>query len=900
MKFKRLMSASLAGIMAVSSSLVCQISVGAEEAVTDRDLKTGSIGKFTLKANSSGGIDNPSFILDDQWSTPVPVKGYGSVEITYTCTHPENVANIYLIAFADAGSVTDGAIGWQSVPSGAYAKGKITLDLSGFQDKKYQQVLIQVQPAADKFAVGDEFDPGITITSAKLKAIDTREWVETELSVAGLPTTKDNQNIDIEVGTDKTIDIEKYSSEAQLVVYYTSGPDAGWGNVQVINSSTGWNKIGDFYSKGNGVKTSGAIDLAYLDGASKVTLQVNNGATITKVAVKDVKSSEPVLEAHDITVTQPKTGGTIEIDKETGKAKMGEVVTVTTSPANDYFAFDVVNVTGSDNSTVPYTKDKTDENKGTFTMPDMAVTVTGTTKFSYDLLGVDAAKAAQEATVKMPAKSSTTPDEVIAYFKAKAEAYAADFKEDLDAKNFVFDVNWDGEVTHTPATEDGTGSIEGTLTYKIAGDADWSGSCLVTVTLPKIAVTDAEKLAAAKAATEALLAEFKADNTTTAEVIKEAIIAAIDDEKVTVAIEGFKKEKDDTTKSVKISGTVVLTCGESVRIPFEFTIEQTDAEKLADAKKAAQEVVDAAKTAEDITKEAIEKAVNNKDVDVKVEYKITKEATTEAEGEATVTVTLTLGKESETITETFVIAKLKHSAPSEENVEKKDPTAIWEGSQALGNWDQQIDLPDEKIADLGSGVLIFELADCTEEAKLCVQLKDGNWPCLDGTEILTLENGQTEARIAVTAEALAATKGKGAAVKGAGVTVKKVSFISAADNFDKKVTVSANDDKAPSVSTVVTEIDDEGKMEQIAICAISEEAAKTCTSYKVTITREIDNKVFTVEKVTDCWKKAKYTNVNGEEVLVEAAEGDYCIVLDITGISGEWGALTIKITANNE
>ncbi len=893
MKFKRLMSASLAGIMAVSSGVVCQIGASAEETVTDRDLKTGSIGAVTLESDGNGGYNNPSFTLDNKWGNATPVKGYSSLEVTFTCAHPDAVSNIYLIA--QSGTMPNG---WYNTVSGAYAKGKITLDFSELQNETYEHLLIQVQPK-NTYKAGDEFDPGITITSAKLKAIDTREWVETELSVTGIPTTKDNQNIEIELGADKTLDITKYSSEAQLVVYYTSGPDKGYGNVQVVDNSTGWDKIGDFYSMGDGVKTSGAIDLAFMDGMTKIVLQNNNGCTITKVAVKDVKSTEPALEPHKVTVTQPETGGTVEVDKT--EAKKDEVVTVTTSPAHGYNLFEIV-VKDADDGNVDVTKDAENKNVGKFTMPDKAVTVTATFEEDNALLVAAAKEAADKAIAAISATNSTDGDAILT--KVTEAVDAAVSKIIADAK---VTAKWKAAPTITKATEEAAGSIVGTIVLsKGEGDKQATAESKVELTIPKLAADDKTRVEQAVKLTEGVLEELKGKvtNETTETDILDKIKEAIVDTKAEATISNFKSEKATSEKAGKITGTVNLKSGNetgTVKIALDIAIlEKTDAEKLADAKKAAQEVVDAAKTAEDITKEAIEKAVNNKDVDVKVEYKITKEATTEAEGEATVTVTLTLGKESETITETFVIAKLKHSAPSEEKVEKKDPTAIWEGSQALGNWDQQIDLAGEKIADLGAGVLIFELADCTEEAKLCVQLKDGSWPCLDGTEILTLKNGQTEARIAVTAEALAATKKCGAAVKGSGVTVKKISFIGTEDNFDKKVTVSANDDKAPSVSTVVTEIDDEGKMEQIAICAISEEAAKTCTSYKVTITRASDNKVFTVEKVTDCWKKAKYTNVNGEEVLVEAAEGDYCIVLDITGISGEWGALTIRITANNE
>ncbi len=796
MKFKRLMSASLAGIMAVSSSIVCQIGASAaalenKPEGTEKVIATVDLSKATT-----------SFTKTWENGTWVQTPDLGAGILTKE--------NVYVkLVVTDLGNVetNDGATPWSTMLTWPFESYNWASVIKWYNNSKDDSG----NPLPENFEVA--FTPTVGST------------VEEAICYAPI-------------------------SDFSLV---------SWGNVIAGNIQAGHTA----------------------------------GVTIKSLEVVEFTAA-PVAEKYAITATaDPAEGGTVEVDKE--EAEEGEDVTVTTSPAHGYNLFDII----TDDDTVTVTKNG---NTGTFKMPGKAVKVTA--KFEEDnaLLVAAAKEAADKAIAAISATNSTDGDAILT--KVTEAVDAAVSKIIADAK---VTAKWKAAPTITKATEEAAGSIVGTIVLsKGEGDKQATAESKVELTIPKLAADDKTRIEQAVKLTEGVLEELKGKvtNETTETDILDKIKEAIVDTKAEATISNFKSEKATSEKAGKITGTVNLKSGNetgTVKIALDIAIlEKTDAEKLADAKKAAQEVVDAAKTAEDITKEAIEKAVNNKDVDVKVEYKITKEATTEAEGEATVTVTLTLGKESETITETFVIAKLKHSAPSEEKVEKKDPTAIWEGSQALGNWDQQIDLAGEKIADLGAGVLIFELADCTEEAKLCVQLKDGSWPCLDGTEILTLKNGQTEARIAVTAEALAATKKCGAAVKGSGVTVKKISFIGTEDNFDKKVTVSANDDKAPSVSTVVTEIDDEGKMEQIAICAISEEAAKTCTSYKVTITRASDNKVFTVEKVTDCWKKAKYTNVNGEEVLVEAAEGDYCIVLDITGISGEWGALTIRITANNE
>lgn len=82
--------------------------------------------------------------------------------------------------------------------------------------------------------------------------------------------------------------------------------------------------------------------------------------------------------------------------------------------------------------------------------------------------------------------------------------------------------------------------------------------------------------------------------------------------------------------------------------------------------------------------------------------------------------------------------------------------------------------------------------------------------------------------------------------------------------------------------------------EQIAYFAISEKDAKTCESYIVTITRGKDNKKL-VREIKNCFKTVQYKAADGSDKTVVAADGAYCVLLDITNIGSDYGALTIKI-----
>jgi len=427
-----------------------------------------------------------------------------------------------------------------------------------------------------------------------------------------------------------------------------------------------------------------------------------------------------------------------------------------------------------------------------------------------------------------------------------------------------------------------------------------------TATTPE--KTDAEIIAEAKAAAEDAVADLKktVTNVTTSGDILFEIKTAVNNPDVTTEWKGTPVDKPATTEAAgQVGGTVSLSKGkESAEVEALFELAKlpaNDAEAVAEAKKLIEEMLKTYGVSNDTTKEEILKAAEEAvksvtGVTVEVTCELTK-ATEKAEGSAVVTITITCGTETDTVKNTYTIDKLPE-APKEETVEKKDPTAIWTGSTALGNWETWIDLEGDKLADLGSGTIIIEVAEYVKGGQVCVKVQEGDWPTIDGTEVVDIAEGQTKVEIPVTADALAALKGKKVAVQGKLLTVTKVSFRAAEDSFDKKVSVSANDDTAPSVSAVITDVDaTTGEREQVAVCAISEEAAKKYTSYTITLTRSSDGKVYTTE-IGTCSKKATYENANGETVLVEAAEGDYCMVLDITGIASNWGTLTIKITPN--
>ena len=187
MRIRRLMAASMAGVMAIGSSIVCQITASAATSV---DLATGSIGSTTLEEDqwNPGNISKPSLTLDNKWGNAASLEGYSKIVVSYTCEAASDIANLYLVA-------QNGTVNWLQQAASAQESGTIELDVSGSQDKTYEAIVFLVEPAST-YATGDEFDPKITITSATLVSASGETDTRTDLALPaydGSPITMTKQ-----------------------------------------------------------------------------------------------------------------------------------------------------------------------------------------------------------------------------------------------------------------------------------------------------------------------------------------------------------------------------------------------------------------------------------------------------------------------------------------------------------------------------------------------------------------------------------------------------------------------------------------------------------------------------------------------------------------------------------
>jgi len=287
---------------------------------------------------------------------------------------------------------------------------------------------------------------------------------------------------------------------------------------------------------------------------------------------------------------------------------------------------------------------------------------------------------------KLPAEK--TDADKVSEAKTAAEAALADFKASntTDADAVLTAVNtaiastgvsaaWDGSngFNLTEATTSAAGSITDTINLTLNSESD---TINVNLTIEKLPAekTDADKVSEAKTTAEAALADFKASNTTDADAVLTAVNTAIASTGVSAAWDGsngFNLTEATTSAAGSITGTINLTMNSesdtiSVNLMIEkLPAEKTDAEKLADAKKEAEDALksfiatnstDAAAVMTTVTT-----AITNKDVtaDWAASGAFNKtEADNKTEGTIIGTITLTLGKETADVAVSLTIARL--------------------------------------------------------------------------------------------------------------------------------------------------------------------------------------------------------------------------------------------------
>ncbi len=938
MRFKRAMAASMAAVMAVSSAVVCQITASA--AADETTLSTGSLGSAELTEDqyNKGQIAKPTITLDNKWGNATSLSGYGKVVVSYTCDAVDDIANIYLVA-------QNGTVQWHQATANPQANGTITLDLSDVQDKTYEAICLLVEPAS-KYSIGDTFDPKFTVTSATLYSADTRTWNETELNVDGLPATTNDTNTEIEIGTGKTLDPSKYSDEAKLVVYYTSGNQSGWGNIQVVDNSTGWDPITTLPSKGDGVEAKGEIDISTIKDMKKIVLQNNNGSVLTKITVRDVEKSD--VEVSSITIEgeakRTATYGDADVEltvKPDENATTYDKSKVTWASSNE----DVATVSadgkvtfvgaGSAKITATYDDNKDITASVDFTVAQKAVTMTIKASDVTDATVDDAQTKAEDSIVLSTAVTPLSPDD-----------YELTVKLADDKKSYTASValTEKGKTKYALTCEPAGGKI----TYKV------TGLKLSTDKLPILASnTDGVQLTATVLPADLAEGEIEwttADNT----------VATVENGLVK-PVSGSAGGKTTITAAVKgtdVKATCEVSIVEEVNLAVSIKLDKEELSGTAGDKAELKADVTAQDTSKDCTSVVVWKSsdekvatVNNGVVtfvgegtaeitatagDVSAVCKVSVKAKTVAVEKVTLdktsaeltvgdtatlkasvtpdnatdkTVTWTSSDDSVASVKDGVVTAVKAGkavitakagdqtaectvtvkAKEEKPEEKPDPAPavnekeIWSGSTDLGtDWGKSVTVPKADVK-IGDTIRIKVSIGSAEYHQ--VKIMDSNWNVLSS---LKSKADAQYGTITVDKDGYVEFVVNAADAK---LISEGGLIISGYDLTVSAVSSRAMKEETYAPSTKVHTVVNNGSS-QIAVFAISEEDAEKYESYTIIITRGSDGKSV-YEIVDGCYKYVSYNN--GSENVRVSGNGAYYIMLDITGIEDSFGGITVKI-----
>ncbi len=752
------------------------------------------------------------------------------------------------------------------------------------------------------------------------------------------------------------IPVSELTDVTQVKVYlnFTSIPATGTlGTVTVISNGDAWKQYRfateQQYANGNGqdwqaeaeVKTTGeqvaTLDFKPAGWGYQVEIKTDNADFTPELTkVEFCKADGTVVKTYDPNAPSISQDNFTVSNLDNTNMAIGDSFTIaydsTNTPANAKYTIKATYKDADGNTSWPILvkDDGSLDNSSTDTLGIEVSKATSGSVTTYTFTAVSATAVAYTLGVEISAAGDWS-DTGYPYFGAPIDVSVA--SADIAVESITLD---EGAVsvqkgktvalTATVAPEDATDRTvtwtssddsiaavdeNGVVTGVAVGDAtitaaagDKSAECKVTVTK-----SDAEIIAEAKTVAETELGSFSATNSTTpgniGTVVSSAVLNVNNDIEVTVNDADFQITKATEEAAGSITGKVTLKKGtETAEVTVSLEIAKLpvdDASRVAAAKTATEKVLSGI-TATNDTKEAdvlakITEAISDTKATAAITgFKVTP-ATSAAAGSVTGTVTLTSGTESATVAINLPIEKLPEEKPDDPVNPDKPVTsdALWEGSVALGNWANSVQISGKDFTNFGAGTFVIELVPETG-AQVALKYTADKWPVVPGCEEWYDVSG-TKFEIEVTAEAMKAVGTNDLIVGGKNATIKKVTFVPAKADTPTDETVeidtTSNPASATKIESIQTKTDSSGNItEQIAYCAISEADAKKYDSYTVTITRSSDGKK-TTKVIKDCFKA-----VRSDTVEISAKGSDYCVVLNITGIKDSYGTITVSIAPN--
>ena len=930
MRFKRAMAASMAGVMAIGSAVVCQVTASAAEKTIDLSGFQGWAGDI-VDADTKTITFGANYDGCGYWSNP-GVEDYDELVLTY---HDLTTDALTLIAKVDEDNKAE--------KSSNASSGEIVVDITGLDKAKIGSLMI-----TGGLNAGSVVIDSIIARNAKTYGEETVLWNGSECKKDDVYDLAD-------------FDYSKLTDDAQFTIYMTTtdhkGAKKGDGVGQIVanyhwtdpdpeDSTKTIARTIQFISPGQSISDGTytftkkeLLNVSTETELQKVQFQVyKEGVTVTKVTVKDVEQSDVEVSSLMIdgdeertatygdadvalTVTPNEDATSYDATKVTWKSSDDKIATVSTDGTVSFVG------AGSATITATYDGNAAISDSVTFTVAKKAVTATITAK---DVTGatVDDALTKAEAAATVNTTLDKSDYKLTVKLAEDKKSYTASVAlTDEAAKKYTLTcADASGKIAYKvtglilsqdtltiPITSEGVqltatiqpeGLAEGEIiwnvkdntvaTYEdgmvkpVSGSA--GNSTIITATVKGTEISKDCKVTIAEVlnpAADITLDKTELSGTAGEKATLKATVVGEDSTKDSTDVVTWKSSNEDvatvtagnvtfvgagtatiTAKAGEKTATCTVTVKAATVAVEKITLDKTTAELT---------VGDTTTLKATVTPDnATDKTVTWTSSDESVAT--VKDGVVTAVKAGTATITAKAGDKTATCTVT-VKAKEEKPDPTPAANEKE----IWTGSTDLGtDWSKSVAVPkaDVKIGDtirikVGTGSAEYHQ----------IKIMDSNWEVLSSVKskadaqygTITVDKDGYVEFVVNAADAKLISEG-GLIISGYDLTISSVSN-------------KALKDKTITPSTKVETVVDNGTS-MIAVFAISEEDAAKYDSYTVTITRGSDNKS-TYIVIDNCYKYVTYTKDN-EDIRV-SGDGAYYIMLNITGIESSFGGITIRI-----
>lgn len=864
MRFKRVMAASMAAVMAIGSSVVCEISASA----TELEEKPSGVETVLYSADLSGvtttfttawqngdwtqitGLDPDSdLMLKDNVYVKVKLSNLGTVT---TGEEPNTTQTPWsdLLTWGFSNYSWAGVVKWYNNNTDS--------DTGDALPENFDVTFVPTADSTADSAVCYAHLSDFAMTSwggiaGNIQAAHTAGFTIESIEIVEISAAV--SKITIPGYANRTV---TYGDNAQILSA-TANSDAYDDTKITWESSNTDVATVDSTGKVTFVGAGTAKITATYDGDSNITASVDYtvdkkdvAAAITATDVTGAESADDALTKAKAAVTATvadltkDTDYTVDVKLSADKKSYTAEVKLTAAAAKNY------NLTGTATATksVGYAVSglKLSTQKLTLVVTSSAGVQINATIEPEDLAEGTVEWSSKDAAVAAVDQTGLVTPKAVGKTTITATVKGTNFSADCDVE-VVAEVNPAASITLNPTTINGTVGENATITATVTGE-DSSKECTDQITWTS-SDTDV-------ATVKNGVVTFKSAGTAkiTATAGKKSAECTVTVKAATVAVESVTLDK--STAELEVDGTLTLT---------------------------------ATVTPDNATDKTVTWSSSNTDV-----------ATVDKDGKVTAvkagTATIT-AKSGEKSAECVITVKAKKTDSDNKPGDDTNDDSNFSGyvdieETDMGtDWGKSVQVPAQNVSD-GSTVKIKYTVGKADYHQ--IQVMDSNWTVL--TSLADKANqwgtidvsGDGELEFKLNAADAAAITAGGMVISGYDITITDVSF-----NVQKDKNTYTDAGSATKVNSVKTTDKGDGTLDMVAVFSISAEEAEQISGYTITFTRKDGKSAsYTIDTYYDSFS---YKD-NGTMYEGEASDGNHLLVLNLINVDNNWGGLTIKITPN--